>query len=79
MDATAGTIFSVMDSSEGRNTTLTADLSNLLAEGLYINVHTATYGSGEIRGQIVPEPSGLLMAGIGLGLLLLLGRRRRTG
>lgn len=51
--------------------------ANLLSGLLYLNVHTATNGSGEIRGNLiaVPEPSAYaLLAGLlGLGLVL---RRR---
>ena len=31
----------------------TAQKIDLLTEGLYLNIHTATYGGGEIRGQIL--------------------------
>ena len=69
IDPAAGTVFSAWDLAEGNATTLAAELPNLLAEGLYINVHTTAFPGGEIRGQIVPEPAalGLLAAG-GLGL-----------
>jgi len=52
------------------------DLNNGL---WYVNVHTATFGGGEIRGQIlpVPEPSTLALAGLGLGGLLFWKLRRR--
>ncbi|OPZ95927.1 MAG: CHRD domain protein [Planctomycetes bacterium ADurb.Bin412] len=75
IDPAAGTIFSAWDLAEGNATTLAAELPNLLAEGLYINVHTTAFPGGEIRGQIVPEPAalGLLAAG-GLALL----RKRRS-
>jgi len=52
-----------------------AQYADLLAELLYVNVHTATFPGGEIRGQIVPAPAGfaaLAMAG------LVATRRRRN-
>lgn len=75
IDPAAGTVFSAWDLAEGNATTLAAELPNLLAEGLYINVHTTAFPGGEIRGQIVPEPTalGLLAAGA-LGLF----RKRRV-
>jgi hypothetical protein len=54
-----------------------ADLNNSL---WYFNIHSTTFGGGEIRGQItaVPEPSTLGMVGLGLGGFVLWMRRRRT-
>lgn len=58
---------------------LTATQIDQLNNGLlYVNIHSANFGGGEIRGQItaVPEPSTwALMAGAG-GLMLALKRRR---
>ena len=55
-------------------------LRNSLA---YANVHTATFGGGEVRGQLiqvtaVPEPSTYAMLLAGLGVLGLVARRRRA-
>lgn len=50
--------------------------SQLLAGDWYINIHTAANGPGEIRGQIVPEPSGICTTLLGV-LGLLVCRRRR--
>jgi hypothetical protein len=43
----------------------------------YLNIHTNIFPGGEIRGflTVVPEPSPLILASVGGGLLLL---RRRT-
>ena len=74
-----GTMTSVWDQPEVNNTTLTAQLPNLLAGLSYINLHTVQFPAGEIRGQIlpvsVPEPSSLAL--LGASLLLLRLRRRR--
>jgi glucose/arabinose dehydrogenase len=51
-----GTIFSKWDSAEGNNTTLTAQLPNILAGLSYINFHTRRLPGGEIRGQIEENP-----------------------
>src|SRR5262249_52474096 len=51
-----GTIFSKWDRDEGNNTTLTAQLPNILAGRSYINFHTRRLPGGEIRGQIEENP-----------------------
>jgi hypothetical protein len=72
-----GVVRSKWDAPEGQNTTLTAQLNNILTEHAYINFHTVQFGGGEIRGviQVVPEPSTALL--LGLGVLGLASRRRR--
>lgn len=49
-----GTFSGKWDAPEGNNTTLAAQVPNLLAGLAYINFHTVQYGGGEIRGQILP-------------------------
>jgi glucose/arabinose dehydrogenase len=51
-----GMIFSKWDLAEGNNTTLTAQLPNILAGQSYINFHTRRLPGGEIRGQIEENP-----------------------
>lgn len=46
----------------------------LFAGDLYVNIHTAQFGAGELRGQIVPAPGALTALG---GFSLLAARRRR--
>jgi hypothetical protein len=74
-----GTITGKWDLSEGNNTTLTAQIPNILAGRSYINFHTTQFGGGEIRGAllVVPEPAtaGLLLCGLGA---LSMRRRRRA-
>lgn len=47
---------------EGQNTTLAAQLPNILSGNSYINFHTVQFGGGEIRGELsVPEPASILL------------------
>ncbi len=73
-----GTFASKWDMNEGQNTTLTAQLPNILAGRSYINFHTVQFPGGEIRGQILAVPdTGSTMILLGLGLLCLVGFARR--
>ena len=38
----------------------------LLSQLWYINIHSTVFPGGEIRGQVIPEPGTLLLAGLGL-------------
>jgi CHRD domain len=62
-----GAISGKWDLLEGNNTTLTAQLPNILSGHSYINFHTVQFGGGEVRGAIavVPEPSTILPFAIG--------------
>jgi hypothetical protein len=55
-----------------------AQVADLFAGNLYMNVHTSTFPGGEIRGQLilVPEPSTALLVAFGLVGLGLKIRRR---
>jgi hypothetical protein len=52
--------------------------SALAADEAYLNIHTTTFGGGEIRGFLVavPEPSSLVLTGLG-GCAVIWGLRRR--
>ena len=57
------------DAPEGNaGATLTNQLPFILSGGTYINFHTSQFPGGEIRGQIIPtpEPSTLVLVGIGI-------------
>ena len=73
-----GTFTGKWDLPEGNNTTLTAQLPNILAGHSYINFHTVQNTGGEIRGFIVAasEPQTVSLLGIGLLALGIYGRRR---
>lgn len=75
-----GIISGKWDLTEGNNTTLTAQLSNILGGTAYINIHTTQFGGGEIRGQItapIPEPETYALMLCGLAALAMVRRRRR--
>ena len=74
-----GTFSGKWDLLEGNNTTLTAQLPNILSGNSYINFHTTQFGGGEIRGaiQVVPEPATVwLLLG---GALVALRKRFTSG
>jgi hypothetical protein len=67
------------DMAEGNNTTLTAQIDNLLNGRAYINFHTSQFGAGEIRGNIavIPEPATGVIAACCAGFAFLAARRRK--
>jgi len=73
-----GTFSGKWDLPEGNNTTLNAQLDNILSGRSYMNFHTVQFGGGEIRGaiQFVPEPAtatGMLLA---IGAIAIIGFAR---
>ncbi len=57
-----------------------AQETDLLAHLWYVNIHTPTFPGGEIRGQVVPEPSTLALVTLGAASLSFVAwRRRRRG
>lgn len=67
------------------STTISVNQGNDLLDGLwYINIHTARYGGGEIRGQVVqveavPIPAAIWLFGSGLlGLTGMAARRKKA-
>jgi hypothetical protein len=75
-----GVVSGKWDAPEGNNTTLTAQLNNILSGRAYINFHTAQFPGGEIRGaiQVVPESfsaTGMLFPIALAGLLLFAAKR----
>lgn len=76
-----GTISGKWDAAEGQNTTLAAQLPNILSNHAYINFHTTQFGGGEVRGTlvVVPEPSTVVLMAGGLLAVGLVGRSRRKG
>jgi hypothetical protein len=70
--ATAGGLSDTVTLTSGQKT-------SLLAGALYINVHTATFGGGEIRGNLsaVPEPTSIALVSLfGAGLFVAKRKRR---
>jgi hypothetical protein len=75
-----GTFSGKWDVPEGNNTTLTAQLPNILGNRSYINFHTVQFTSGEIRGNIlvVPEPNTYALLAAGGLVLVGYGTRRKA-
>jgi hypothetical protein len=73
-----GTFTGKWDAPEGNNTTLPAQLGNILNGRSYMNFHTVQNPGGEIRGTlvVVPEPATVVLTAAGLAMLALARRRR---
>ena len=81
-DNMSGTISGSQTLVEGQLGFTTAQQIEQLNSGFwYFNIHSSTFGGGEIRGQIlpVPEPSTMALAALALGGLLAWNTRRRQG
>lgn len=50
----------------------------LLSQLWYINIHSTSFGGGEIRGQVIPEPGTFALTALGF-LALAVRRRVRPG
>ena len=76
--AVGGTFSGTWNAPEGNNTTLTAQLANILAGRSYINFHTVQNTGGEIRGQLVltSEPPATMLMAFGMLLMGYLFRHR---
>jgi hypothetical protein len=64
---------------QGSLTLTAAQATDLLAGRFYLNIHTSANGGGEIRGQLVPEPSSVLLLALGgLGVVGIYLRSRKA-
>ena len=55
-------------------------LISAIASGqAYLNIHSSTFGGGEIRGFLVPVPEPSAFALVGLGALGFVAKRLRRG
>lgn len=79
--ATAGPIITLANTGgttgtfSGKAILTQAIFDGLLAGNTYVNVHTANNGPGEIRGQVIPEPTTVALLVLGVCGLALRGRR----
>jgi hypothetical protein len=82
-DLTDSTIYNATFVANNGGTTASARAALLAALGAgntYVNIHNATFPGGEIRGQLgpVPEPGTSVLLTLGLGLMAVRFRKRRS-
>jgi hypothetical protein len=77
MGMVGGVISGKWDLTEGNNTTLAAQISNILEGRSYINFHTTQFPGGEARGAIAPVPEPSAISLLFAGTVVLLGAFRR--
>ncbi len=54
------------------------DLNQAIIDGkAYLNVHSSTFGGGEIRGFLIPEPTSISLIALSCGALGLVRRRQK--
>jgi hypothetical protein len=67
-----------LDDVSGQISDIDQFVHSLMSGDLYLNLHTSTFGGGQIRGQIraVPEPTTYAMISLALGGLVAFGGKR---
>jgi hypothetical protein len=81
LDLTLSSSYNPSYISANGGTTASAEAALALAmasDEAYLNIHSQTFGGGEIRGFLlaVPEPSGAALLGLGAAITSWAGRRR---
>lgn len=83
LDLTSASSYNASYVTANGGTTATAEsalATAIASDEAYLNIHTSTFGGGEIRGFLtaVPEPSSTALLGLGGVLLAWVARRRAT-
>lgn len=79
LGGTSGTVSGSFNLGDIGAYTVAQQKADLDAGLWYLNIHSTTFGGGEIRGvlQLVPEPSSLCLFGLGAGGLFYRLRRKQ--